>query len=90
MMSQRGVLNLYHSDAQRDVMARRGNAMILHGADVEMIDRDSVRRMLPFLNFDDARFPIQGGLMQRRGTACHETVAWGYARAADRPMVAND
>jgi methylglutamate dehydrogenase subunit A len=85
MMSQRGVLNLYHSDAQRDVMARRGNAMILHGADAEMMDRDSVRHMLPFLNFDDARFPIQGGLMQRRGgTARHDAVAWGYARAADR------
>src|SRR5262249_13887633 len=27
MVSQRGVLNLYHSDGQRDAMARRGNAM---------------------------------------------------------------
>ena len=26
MVSQRGVLNLYHSDAQRDAYARRGNA----------------------------------------------------------------
>src|SRR3954454_1913330 len=33
MVSQRGVLNLYHSDAQRDAYARRGNAMRLHGAD---------------------------------------------------------
>ncbi len=85
MMSQRGVLNLYHSDGQRDAMARRGNAMHLHGADAEMMDRDALRQMLPFLNFDDARFPIQGGLMQRRGgTARHDAVAWGYARAADR------
>jgi methylglutamate dehydrogenase subunit A len=42
-----------------------------------------VRKMAPFLNFDDARFPIQGGLLQRRGgTVRHDAVAWGYARAA--------
>ena len=40
--------------------------------------------MLPFLDFDNARFPIQGGLLQRRGgTVRHDAVAWGYARAAD-------
>ncbi|WP_413988607.1 sarcosine oxidase subunit beta family protein [Labrys okinawensis] len=83
MMSQRGVLNLYHSDAQRDAYARRGNAMRLHGVDAELLDQDGVRAMAPFLNFDDARFPIQGGLLQRRGgTARHDAVAWGYARGA--------
>jgi len=83
MMSQRGVLNLYHSDAQRDAYARRGNAMRLHGVDAELLDRDGVKAMVPFLNFDDARFPIQGGLLQRRGgTARHDAVAWGYARGA--------
>ncbi|GLS19562.1 sarcosine oxidase subunit beta [Labrys miyagiensis] len=83
MMSQRGVLNLYHSDAQRDGYARRGNAMRLHGVDAELLDQDGVRAMAPFLNFDDARFPIQGGLLQRRGgTARHDAVAWGYARGA--------
>ena len=40
--------------------------------------------MYPFLDFDNARFPIQGGLLQPRGgTARHDAVAWGYARAAD-------
>ncbi len=83
MVSQRGVLNLYHSDAQRDAYARRGNAMRLHGVDAELLDRDAVRRLAPFLNFDQARFPIQGGLLQRRGgTARHDAVVWGYARAA--------
>ena len=43
MVSQRGVLNLYHSDAQRDAYARRGNAMRLHGVDAELLDRDGVR-----------------------------------------------
>ena len=85
MVSQRGVLNLYHSDAQRDSYTRRGNAMRLHGVDADLIDREGVQKMLPFLDFDNARFPIQGGLMQRRGgTVRHDAVAWGYARGADQ------
>lgn len=85
MVSQRGVLNLYHSDAQRDAYVRRATAMRLHGVDAELLDQYAVRKMLPFLDFDNARFPIQGGLLQRRGgTVRHDAVAWGYARAADR------
>ena len=85
MVSQRGVLNLYHSDAQRDAFARRGNAMRLAGVDAELLDREAVRRMHPYFDHENARFPIQGGLLQRRGgTARHDAVAWGYARAADR------
>src|SRR5262252_4876217 len=85
MVSQRGVLNLYHSDPQRDAFARRGNAMRLHGVDAELLDREQVRAMLPFLDFDNARFPIAGGLLQRRGgTVRHDAVAWGYARGADQ------
>jgi len=83
MVSQRGVLNLYHSDAQRDAYVRRGNAMLMHGVDAELLDAAAVRRMLPFLDLDNGRFPIQGGLLQRRGgTARHDAVVWGYARAA--------
>ena len=83
MVSQRGVLNLYHSDGQRDAYARRGNAMILNGADAELIDQDRVRAMYPYLDFDNGRFPIQGGLLQRRGGSVrHDGVAWGYARGA--------
>jgi methylglutamate dehydrogenase subunit A len=85
MVSQRGVINLYHSDAQRDAFARRGNAMRLNGVDAELLDRRQVRAMLPFLDYDNARFPIHGGLLQGRGgTARHDAVVWGYARAADR------
>jgi methylglutamate dehydrogenase subunit A len=85
MVSQRGVVNLYHSDAQRDAFARRGNAMRLNGVDAELLDRSQVRAMLPFLDYDNARFPIHGGLLQGRGgTARHDAVVWGYARAADR------
>jgi methylglutamate dehydrogenase subunit A len=85
MVSQRGVLNLYHSDVQRDAFARRGNAMRLHGVDADLLDRDEVRALVPYLDFDDARFPIQGGLLQRRGgTVRHDAVVWGSARASDR------
>jgi sarcosine oxidase subunit beta len=85
MVSQRGVLNLVHSDAQRDAAIRRGNAMRLHGVDAEYLSREQVRAKAPFLDFDTARFPIMGGLLQPRGgTVRHDAVAWGYARAADR------
>src|SRR5690606_20786511 len=85
MVSQRGVLNLYHSDLQRDAFVRRGNAMRLLGADAELLDADGVRALYPWFDFDNARFPIRGGLLQRRGgTARHDAVAWGYARGADR------
>ena len=85
MMSQRGILNLGHSDAQRDAYARRGNAMLMSGADAVLLDRNGVRNLVPFLNFDHERFPITCGLWQpRAGTARHDAVAWGYARGADQ------
>ena len=84
MVSQRGILNLAHSDAQRDAYTRRGNAMRMAGADGVLLDEDGVRKLAPFLEFDQARFPIKGGLWQPRGgTVRHDAVAWGYARAAD-------
>ncbi len=84
MVSQRGVLNLCHTDAQRDAFRRRGNGMRMHGVDAELLDADQVRKMAPFLNFNSARFPIKGGILQKRGgTVRHDAVAWGYARGAD-------
>jgi len=85
MVSQRGVVNLYHSDPQRDAFARRGNAMRMAGADAVLLDEKGIRELCPFLDFDNARFPIKGGLLQPRGgTARHDAVAWGYARGADQ------
>ncbi|MEP3332121.1 sarcosine oxidase subunit beta family protein [Sedimentitalea sp.] len=84
MVSQRGILNLIHSDAQRDAFVRRGNAMILNGADADLLSVDQIRARYPFLDFNNARFPIKGGLAQHRGgTVRHDAVAWGYARGAD-------
>ncbi len=85
MLSQRGIISLFHNDGQRDAYIRRGNAMWMEGVPAELLDRATLMKMLPFLNFDHARFPIIGGLLQKRaGTARHDAVAWGYARAADR------
>lgn len=85
MHSGRGLINLFHSDGQRDAAARRGNTMLAQGDDAILLDRAGVRALLPFLDHDQARFPIYGGLHHKRGgTARHDAVAWGYARAADQ------
>ncbi|MGI9393356.1 MAG: sarcosine oxidase subunit beta family protein [Boseongicola sp.] len=84
MVSQRGILNLIHSDPQRDAFVRRGNAMRLSGADAVILDEAGIRKKCPYLDFDNARFPIQGAIWQPRGgTVRHDAVAWGYARGAD-------
>lgn len=88
MVSQRGILNLFHSDPQRDAFARRGNSMLLAGADAVLLDEKHIRKMCPFLDYDNARFPVKGALWQPRGgTVRHDAVVWGYARGADRQGV---
>ncbi|WP_334174453.1 sarcosine oxidase subunit beta family protein [Pseudoxanthobacter sp.] len=85
MVSQRGIYNLYHSDGQRDAYTRRGNTMHLDGAGAELIGREALRERLPYLDFDNARFPIKGALYHARGgTVRHDAVAWGYARGASQ------
>ena len=85
MVSQRGILNLCHSDPQRDAFVRRGNAMRLSGADAAILGPDEIRKMCPYLDHENARFPITGALWQPRGgTVRHDAVAWGYARGADQ------
>jgi sarcosine oxidase subunit beta len=85
MLSQRGMLMLAHTEHDFEMMARSVNAMRINGIDVELLDARQVRAEVPLLNFSrDARYPIHGGFMQRRGgIARHDAVAWGYARAAD-------
>ena len=80
MVSQRGVLNLFHSDSQRDSFIRRGNSMLINGADAELYDVDKIKSIYPFLDYNNARFPIKGGLFQKRGgTVRHDAVAWGLS-----------
>ena len=85
MFSQRGVINVFHTDAQRDHWVRRHNAMRLAGIDAELLGLDDLARLVPALDLSpDIRHPIVGGVLQPRGgVARHDAVAWGYARAAD-------
>ena len=85
MFSQRGIINLAHTPAQMDAFARRGNAMLMEGVDAELLGVDEISQRVPGLYVGkNTRFPIIGGLCQpRAGTARHDAVAWGYARAAD-------
>jgi sarcosine oxidase subunit beta len=85
MFSQRGALFLGHSDSDMTRLAERGDALRCAGIDAELMTREAVAKLVPLLDMSDrARFPIAGGMIQRRGgTARHDAVAWGYARAAD-------
>jgi methylglutamate dehydrogenase subunit A len=85
MFSPRGSLTLGHSDADMTMLAQRGDAMRCDGIDAELMTQDQVAKFEPLLDMSrSARFPIEGALIQRRGgTARHDAVAWGYARAAD-------
>lgn len=84
MYSPRGVVDLAISDDDMTLFARRGNAMRLAGIDCELLDQARLQRFVPELDLKaPRRFPIVGGLLQRRGgTVRHDAVAWGYARAA--------
>lgn len=82
MFSQRGMWTLGHDRHGLEMLRRSANAMRLNEIDAELHDGDSVRRHIPGLN-DTPRFPVLGGLNQpRAGTARHDAVAWGYARAS--------
>jgi len=85
MLSQRGVLNLAHSLGDVREGVRRVNANRLNGVDAEWLDADGVREFCPIINISkSARHPVLGATLQRRGgVARHDSVAWGYARAAD-------
>jgi sarcosine oxidase subunit beta len=86
MLSQRGIISLAHTPAQMEMAARVANAMQINGTDAELFGAEDVRRVLPLYNFGPkARYPALGGVWQARaGTARHDVVAWGYARAASR------
>ncbi len=84
MVSQRGYVDLAHSDGELEAFTLRANAMRLRGTDASILDRGALARRVPQLDLSpDARFPVAGALVQERGgTVRHDAVAWGYARAA--------
>jgi sarcosine oxidase subunit beta len=84
MFSQRGIVTLAHNPHDMDNVVRWANAMQLNGIDSEILTREQVGALVPTLDLSTkARFPVLGGFIQRRaGTARHDAVAWGFARAA--------
>ena len=86
MFSPRGYLFAACSQASLDSLVRRANTMRLNGIRSEILTRDEMMKEAPYLDYSDqARFPIYGGMLQPdAGTARHDAVAWGYARAADQ------
>ena len=85
MLSQRGHIMLAHNRHDLESLARWANAMHMNGIEAELLTREEVGELIPRLDMSPAaRYPVLGGFMQRRGgTARHDAVAWGYARAAD-------
>lgn len=84
MVSQRGVVNLAHNLHDVREGMRRVHALRLNGIDSEWLSREQIKEFCPIVNIaPDVRYPILGGTLQRRGgTARHDAVAWGFARAA--------
>ncbi len=85
MYSKRGLVSLGHSLQEMRDIARRVNANRLNGIDSELLTPREIKEIVPIINISsDARYPILGASYQPRGgTARHDAVAWGFARAAD-------
>ncbi|MGD1926628.1 MAG: sarcosine oxidase subunit beta family protein [Paracoccaceae bacterium] len=86
MFSQRAHVSLMFSPAHTDGGRRRYNIMRTNGIDGEYWNLSKLKSEIPYLNYSkDSRFPIEGAFVQpRAGTARHDAVNWGYARAADQ------
>jgi len=86
MYSPRGVMMLAHTIHDVQVFKRHVHANRLAGIDNEWLTPTQAKEFCPPLNIAPGmRYPILGAALQRRGgTARHDAVAWGYARAADR------
>lgn len=85
LLSQRGVLNLAHTEQEVRDSRRRAFANELNGVDAEWLTPDEVKEFCPVLNTaDDIRYPVLGATLQRRaGIAKHDHVAWALARKCD-------
>ena len=84
MYSKKGVLSLGHSLQEMRDISRRVNANRLNGIDSELLNVAEVKEKVPLINVSaDIRYPILGASFQPRGgTAHHDAMVWGFARAA--------
>ncbi|HUA89398.1 MAG TPA: sarcosine oxidase subunit beta family protein, partial [Steroidobacteraceae bacterium] len=84
MFSPRGVMMLAHTVHDAQVFKRHVYANRAAGVDNQWLTPQEAKAFCPPLNIGDIRYPVLGAALQRRGgTARHDAVAWGYARAAD-------
>ena len=82
MFSPRGVMMLAQTHHEVRGYRRTAHANALQGVATEYIGPERVKRLCPIINVDGPRYPVLGALWQARGgTARHDAVAWGYARA---------
>ena len=85
MFSPRGVMMLAHTVHDAQLLKRILHADRCNGVDNEWLTPEEAKAFCPPLNIgSEIRYPVVGATLQRRGgTARHDAVAWGYARAAD-------
>ena len=82
MFSPRGVMMLAQTQAEVRGYLRTAHANALQGVATEFIGPERVRELVPIIDINGPRYPVLGALWQARaGTARHDAVAWGYARA---------
>ena len=82
MFSPRGVLMLAQTQHEIRGYKRTAHANALQGVPTEWIGPGKVKEICPIIELNGPRYPVLGGLWQARGgTARHDAVAWGYARA---------
>ncbi|MBT3139931.1 sarcosine oxidase subunit beta [Phaeobacter gallaeciensis] len=82
MFSPRGVMMLAQTQSEIRGYQRTAHANNLQGVTTEWISPQRVKELVPIINLDGPRYPVLGALWQARGgTARHDAVAWGYARA---------
>jgi sarcosine oxidase subunit beta len=82
MFSPRGVMMLAQTEHEVRGYRRTAEANALQGVETEFIGPERVKELCPIINIEGPRYPVLGALWQPRGgTARHDAVAWGYARA---------
>ncbi|MDJ0859941.1 MAG: sarcosine oxidase subunit beta family protein [Dinoroseobacter sp.] len=82
MFSPRGVIMLAQTHHEVRGYLRTAHANALQGVQTEFIGPEEVKKLVPIIDINGPRYPVLGGLWQARGgTARHDAVAWGLARA---------
>ena len=82
MFSPRGVIMLAQTQHEVRGYQRTAHANALQGVKTKFIRPEQVKELVPIIDINGSRYPVLGGLWQARGgTARHDAVAWGYARA---------